>query len=189
MPGDQRDQRDGCGQEEHPAPAGLGQQAADHEPEREARGAGRGVDRERLVARRPFLERRRDDREARGRREGGGHALDEARRDEQRPVVRESSEQRCNDEHAKRNQEDTPPAQEVCGPAAQQQEAAVAEDVGADDPLQRARREAEVAADRRQGDADHRHVERVEEEGAAEHEQRAPGALAEPPGTVVEGVR
>ena len=33
----------------------------------------------------------------------------------------------------------------------------------------------EVGADRRQGDAHHRDVERVEEERAAEHEQGAPG--------------
>ena len=43
--GEQRDQRDRDGQEEHPAPADLGQQAAEHEPEREAGGPGRGVDR------------------------------------------------------------------------------------------------------------------------------------------------
>ena len=54
--GEQRDERDRDGQEEHPAPADLGQQPADHEPEREAGRAGRGVDRERLVARRALGE-------------------------------------------------------------------------------------------------------------------------------------
>ena len=40
----------------------------------------------------------------------------------------------------------------------------------------------EVLADRGQGDADHRDVHGVEEEGAAEHEQHAPGTRAQPLG-------
>ena len=186
---DQRDQRHRGGQQEDPAPSGLRQQAADHEPEREARGSRRGVDGERLVARPSLRERGRDDRQAGRRGERRGHALDEAGRDEQRPVVHERTEHRRNREHAKGNQKHLPPTKKVCGAPAEQQEPAVAEHVRAHDPLQRARREAEVALDRRQCDADHRDVEGVQEEGAAEHEQRAPGAPAEPSGTVIEFVR
>ena len=76
-------------------------------------------------------------------------------------------------------EEHAPAAEQVGGAAAEQQEAAVAEHVGGDDPLQRAGRHAEVGLDRRQRDADHRDVERVEEQGAAEHEQGEPGPAVE----------
>ena len=95
------------------------------------------------------------------------------------PAVAKPAERGRDDEDAERDQEDAPPAEQVGGAAAEQQEAAVAEHVGAHDPLQRARRQVQVGADRRQRDADHRHVERVEEEGAAEHEQRPQARLRE----------
>src|SRR5205823_13022391 len=60
--GEERDERHADGQEEHPAPADLGQEAAEDEPEREAGRAGRRVDGERLVPRGPLREARRDDR-------------------------------------------------------------------------------------------------------------------------------
>src|SRR5262249_57543457 len=63
-PRDQRDERHGHRQEERPAPAELCQSAAEDEAEREAGRPRRGVHRERLVARRAFRERRRDDRKA-----------------------------------------------------------------------------------------------------------------------------
>ena len=99
--------------------------------------------------------------------------------DEERAVVREAAERGGDDEDAERDQEHPPAAEQVGGAAAEQQEAAVAEHVGADDPLERARRHVQVGADRGKRDADHRHVERVEEEGAAQHEQRTPRAPAE----------
>ena len=137
----------------------------------------------------PLGERRRDDREPGRSGERRADALDEARRDEQRPVVDEPAEAGGDHEDAKRDQEHAPAAEQVGGAAAEQQEAAVAEHVRAHDPLQRARREAEVARIDGQRDADHRDVERVQEEGAAEHEQGAPGAPAESSGTVIERVR
>ena len=98
--------------------------------------------------------------------------------------MREASERRRDDEHAEGDQEHPPPPEQVGGSAPQQQEPAVAEDVGAHHPLQRRRGHVEVGADRRQRDADHRDVEGVEEEGAAQHEQRTPGAAAQPLGAV-----
>ena len=177
--GDQRREGDGHGQEEHPAPADLGQQAAEHESEREPGGARRRVDRDRAVPDRAFGEARRDDRQACGRRERGAHALDEPRGDQQRAVVDESAERRGDDEDAERDQEHTPPAEQVGRPAAEEEEAAVTEHVRAHHPLQRTRREAEVFTDRRKGDADHRDVHGVEEECAAEDEQHAPGTCCE----------
>jgi len=38
----------------------------------------------------------------------------------------------------------------------------------------------QVALDARKGDANHRHVESVEEQHAAEHEERRPAAPVEP---------
>ena len=127
----------------------------------------------------PSREARGDDRERRGRRERRAHALDEAHHDQHGPVGREPAEHGRDDEDAERDQEDAPPSEQVGRAAAEQQEAAVAEHVRADDPLQRARRHVEVGADRRERDAHHRDVERVEEERAAEHEQGAPGASRE----------
>jgi hypothetical protein len=83
------------------------------------------------------------------------------------------------DEDAERDEEDAAAAEEVCGPSAEQEEAAVPEHVCAHDPLQRARRHVQAGANRRQRDPDHGDVERVEEERAAKDEQGAPGASIE----------
>ena len=86
-----------------------------------------------------------------------------------RPPSRESTANA-----ATRGEEDPPPSEQVGGAAAEQQQAAVAEDVPADDPLQRRRGQAEGRPDGRQRDADHGHVERVEAQRAAEHDQHSP---------------
>ena len=104
-------------------------------------------------------------------------------------VVDEAAEAGGDEEDGERDQEHPPAAEQVGGAAAEQQEAAVAEHVRAHHPLQRAGGHVEVGADRREGDADHRDVEGVEEEGAAEHEQHAPRAPAQPVGAAVEGRR
>ena len=96
----------GRGQEEHPAPADLGEQAADDQAEREADGPGGGVDGERPVAGRPLGEARGDDREARRRREGRADALDEAGGDEQGAVVGQAA-QAGGDERRRRGRSGT----------------------------------------------------------------------------------
>ena len=101
------------------------------------------------------------------------------------PSFDEAAEGGGDDEDAERDEEHAPAAEQVGRAAAQEQEAAVAEHVGAHDPLQRAGRQVEVVADRGKGDADHRDVHGVEEECAAEHEQHAPGARAQPLGAAV----
>src|SRR5439155_4273471 len=98
-PADERDERHRCREEEDPAPADLGQGAAEHEPERETGCSRAAEDRERLVARRALSERGRDDRKRGGCREGRAHALDEAGRDQEGAVVRESAEHRSDDEY------------------------------------------------------------------------------------------
>jgi hypothetical protein len=102
--------------------------------------------------------------------------------------VSKPAERGGDNEYTERDQEDAPPPEEVRRPPSEKEKAAVAEHVRAHHPLQRARRQVEVAADRRQSDSDHRDVERIQEEGAAQHEQRAPGPPAQP-AAVVEGIR
>ena len=66
------------------------------------------------------------------------------------------------------------PSRSAVRPPSEQQ-AAVAEDVAADQPLQGGRGEVELGADRGQCDADHRDVEAVEEQDDAEGDQQRPG--------------
>ena len=93
----------GHGQQERPAPAELGEQAAGHEAEREAARAGRGVDAQRPVALRALGETGGDDRQPGGRGEGGGDALEEAGDDEQRAVADEAAERRRDGEDGERD--------------------------------------------------------------------------------------
>ena len=85
-----------------------------------------------------------------------------------------------------RDQQHAAAAEQVGGAAAEQQEAAVAEHVAGDDPLQLRGRQAEVGLDRGERHADHRDVEPVEEQHAAEHGQQAPDR-ARPTAAVEEG--
>ena len=174
-PDRQQDERDRHGEQEGPAPAQLGQQAAEDEAEREAARPGRGVDAEGPVALGALRERGRDDREARRRGEGRGRALEEARDDEQRAVVDEAAQGRGDREDRQADEQCPPAAEEVGGAAAEQQQAAVPEHVAGHDPLQLGGREVQLGVDRGQRHADHRDVEPVEEEHAAEDEEQQVG--------------
>ena len=171
----QQGERDRDGEQEGPAPAELGQQAAEDEAQREAAGPGRGVDAEGPVALGTLGEGGRDDRQARRGGEGRGRALEEARDDEQGAVVDESAEGRGDGEDAERDEQRPPPAEQVRGAPAEQQQPAVAEHVAGHDPLQLRGREVQVGVDRGQRDADHRDVEPVEEEHAAEDDEQQVG--------------
>jgi hypothetical protein len=64
-------------------------------------------------------------------------ALDEPGRDQQARAAHQAAEHRHQGEHGQGYEEDTPTAEQVSGPAAeQQQQPAVAENVAADNPLQ-----------------------------------------------------
>ena len=67
-------------------------------------------------------------------------------------------------------------AEEVAEPAAEEQEAAVREQVAVHDPGERRLREAEILLDRRQGDADDRDVEDDHQRGQAEDIEGNPAA-------------
>ena len=74
------------------------------------------------------------------------------------------------------DQEQAPLAVEVAEPAAEQQEAAEGQQVGVDHPDQRRLGEAEVAADRRQGDVHDRRVEHDHQVAQAEDAEGEPAA-------------
>lgn len=178
---DQRQQGDRDGHQERPAPAGRGEQAAEHQAEREAAGAAGGVDAERAVAGRALGEGGGDDGQAGRRGEGGADPLEEAGADQQSAVVHQAAEQGGAGEHGECDQEDPPASEQVGRASAEQQQAAVAEHVAADHPLQGGGGEVQVRADGGQGDADHGDVEGIEEHRGAQDDQGAPEARA-PPG-------
>ena len=127
--------------EEDPAPVDRGQQSTGDHAEREAAGRGAAVDEQGPVACLALVEVGRDDRQARRREEPGADAGGEAGEDQHPSLRRQPAEAGEGDEHDERGEEHAPPAEQVGGPSAEQHEAAVAEDVGADDPLQRRRRQ------------------------------------------------
>src|SRR6266540_987760 len=91
--------------------------------------------------------------------------------DQQRFAVGESAEQRGAGEDDQPGDQDEAATEQVGHPAAEQQEAAVGEDVTVDDPLQALLAEAEVVLDRRQRDVQDRGVQDVHELDEAEQEQ------------------
>src|SRR4029078_3305564 len=112
-----------------PHPPALRQQAADDEPERESRRSRRRVDRDRAVPDRALGEARRDDRETGRGGERRADALDEPGCDEERAVVDEAAERGRDDEHAEGDQEHLPPSEQVRSASAEDEGAAVTEDV------------------------------------------------------------
>ena len=95
-----------------------------------------------------------------------------------------AAEDRGDREHGERGEQHAAAPEQVGEASAEQQQAAVAEHVAGDDPLQGGGGEVEVLADRGQRDADHGDVEPVEEEDAAEHHERAPEARVPVEGSV-----
>ena len=176
-----REQPDGeqHGGEEDPAPVDRGEQATGNHAQGEAAGRRAAVDEQRTVAGLTFFEVGRDDRQAGRREETGADAGGEAGEDQHPSFGRQSAEAGEGDEHHQSGQEHASPTEEVGGTPTQQHEAAIAEHVCADDPLQRRRRQVQVGADRRQGDAHHRHVEAFQEDGPAQHEEHGPRPPAE----------
>ena len=86
-------------------------------------------------------------------------------------AVGQAADQRRAGEDDQAGDEHAAAAEQVGHAAAEEQEAAVGEDVAVDDPLQALLAEAEVALDRRQRDVEDRGVEHVHELDDAEQEQ------------------
>ena len=94
--------------------------------------------------------------------------------------VRDPVEQAGEREEREPGQEQAPAAEEIGGAPAEEEESGEGQRIGVDHPLQAARREAEVVADRRQGDVDHRDVEDDHELAEADEQQHQPGRRGEP---------
>ena len=143
--------------------AGDGAERADRAPGAEGR-----------VALGALRERRREDRQGGGGDDRRAEALDRAGADERALAPREAGQQRGDAEDDDADHEHAPASEEVGGAAAQEQEPAEQQRVGADDPLQVLLGEAEVGLDRRQCDVHHRDVEHDHELDRAEEGQGVP---------------
>ena len=112
-----------------------------------------------------------------GRAEGGGAgALDDAAADEQLLVGGDGREQGADGEQGRAADEHAAPAEQVRGPAGQQQQAAEGQDVGVDDPGEGGGAEAEVGLDGRQRDVDDGGVEHDDELGGHQQPEGDPAA-------------
>src|SRR5437870_8836701 len=121
------------------------------------------------IASRP--ERRRQRRQRSGREHCGPEPLSEAGTDEQRAAVGQAARERGAREDDEPGDEHEPATEQIGHPRAEQEEAAVGEEITVDDPLQALLAEAEVVLDRRQGDVEDRGIEYVHELDEAEQQQ------------------
>jgi hypothetical protein len=102
--------------------------------------------------------------------------LQPTHRDQEAVTGRQPGAKQCRREHGQAQHQDSPAPEQVCGPAAEKQEAAEGDRVGGHDPLQVRFGEVEVAADRRQRDVDDREIHDRHEERDGQHGERAPAA-------------
>ena len=161
--------------QQHPAPGQPGgDRAAGDQAERAAdRGDGH-VRAQRPGPQRPLRERGRDQRQRRRGRAGRTDALQRAA-DQQLPLVLgQPAEQRGDREQHQPGHEHPAQAEDVPGPAAEQQQPAERHRVRGDDPGQAGVGEAERPLDRRQRDVDHGRVEQEHQLGDRDHPQRQP---------------
>ena len=145
-------------------------------PDRAAADRDRRPDAERLRPLGPFPERRRDDRQRRGRHERRAEALGAARDDQPRLAVGEPAEQRRGREEDEPGEEDPLAADQVAGATAEQQEPAEQQRVRVDDPLEARLGEPELRLDRRERDVHDRRVEDHHELRQADEDQDEPRA-------------
>ena len=141
------------------------------------RAAARGDEAEdahRLRALGRLGEERHDQRERDRRDDRSADALHGARADQRGLRAGETARERGGREERDADQEQPPVPEEVTEPAAEQQEPAEREQIGVHDPGEGRLREVEVFPDRRQRDADDRHVEHDHEVAEADDEKCEP---------------
>ena len=158
--------------EQHPAPGGpLGDQAAEHQAERAARGHHAGVDGQRPDPLPAFGEAADHERQDGGRGEGAADALDGAGGEQHAGVRREAAGQRTEGEDRDAGQEHAAAAEDVAGPAAEQQQAAEGQRVPVHHPGQAGRGEVQPGLDVRQRDVHDGGVEN-DHQLRAEHDRQ-----------------
>ena len=107
--------RDDDRHEEDKPPTDLSQHAADDQSQGKAGSARRGVDRQCAVTQRPFGEARRDDRQPCRCGERRSDPLEEPRRDQHRPIVRDASDAGGDEEDGQRDEEHLAATEQIGG--------------------------------------------------------------------------
>jgi hypothetical protein len=189
----QRDRgADGHVDEQHPPPGGVGgEQAAADQANGAAGDAHRGVDAERPGARRAFGEGGGDQRQrGRGDQRAAG-ALDGAGGEQEGLAGGEPAGQGGGGKQQQPGDEHRAAAEQVPGPAAEQQQPAEGQRVGVDHPFQAGSGKAERPLDVRQRDVDDGRVQHHHQLRGGEDHQARPGlgpAAVTPPGGAARAV-
>jgi hypothetical protein len=180
QPGDDPGHADRDIDEQDPSPGQRrGQHAAEDRPGGPARSGDRAPDPERPG---PALRRERghDDRQGGRRQQRPADALDRPRGREPGRVLRHASGQAGDREEPETEQEHPAAAEQVGGPAAEEQEPCERQHIGVDHPLQAGRRVVQVAADGRQR---HVHDRDIEHDHELRHAgERQDDAVGDMPG-------
>jgi hypothetical protein len=161
-------------EEDGTPPGGTGEQAAEQDPGRDAAAGDRAPDGQGQLALTSAV-RRHDDRHGCGGEHRCADALHAAGDHERARVARHAAGQRREREGTETGQEHGAPVEQVREPAAEQQETAAAQHVGADGPLVVAAAEVQVGPDGRQGDVHDADVEHDHELGQQDEDQCGPG--------------
>ena len=160
--------------EQHPPPPGaLGQHAAEEHPGRRGQAGDRAPDAGRPVPVVAGVEARGQDRQPGRRHQRRAGALPEPGAGQHARARGQAAGQRAGGEQRGPGREHPPPSEQVAGAAAEQQQPAVGDQVARQHPLQSLRREAQIAADRRQGHVHDRGIGDVEELHRAQQQQLA----------------
>ena len=152
----------------------VGDDAAEKDADRSAARGDEAEDAHRLRA----LGRLREERHRQRERDGGddraADPLHGTRTDEHLLRVREAARRRCKREERDPEQEQPTVPEEIAEAATEQKEAAEGDQVRVHDPREGLLGEAEVLANRRQRDADDRHVEDDHQVAEAENQEGEP---------------
>ena len=163
--------------QEHRAPAGeLDQHAAEDLAGHEAYRGDRAVQADGTRALRPFGKAGGDERQRGGSDDGGARALEDPGGEQQRGVPGQSARQAGQRERDEADDEHAPPAEQVSGPAAEDEQAAERDRVPGDDPLHRVGGHVQLALDRGQRDVDDAEIQDDHERGD-ENESQLDGAV------------
>ena len=162
----QRDHADRDVEQEDVLPSGEPrQQAAEHDPEGRTEGGETSPDAERLVALGALGEHVPNSRQRGWEEHRGAKTLDGAHRDQDRLAAGERGSQRSGREHGQAGDDHAAAPEQIGGPAAEQQKAAVRQPVCSHDPQQARLREVQLSPDRRQGRVDDRQIHDRHERG------------------------
>ena len=154
----------------------VGEDAAEKDADGAAAGGDEAEDAHRLRALGGLGEQRHHQRERDGGDDRGSETLDGPRAHQQLLRGGETADGRRDREERDPEQEQPLVPEEVAQPSAQKQETAEGDQVRVHDPGELLVREAEVVLDRRERDADDRHVQHDHQVAEAQHQEGQPAA-------------